>query len=470
MEHFFTVASMEQIPNIHRMEKINTSDNSCFIARELDWLGEIIITRLKLHFKQPAGYNSVEDIPTPDINNDSPAYYEKFILENKLTVIDRICLILSFVPMLKPQLFDCFGIKNSDTGQRFVEFGCVQDKHSLVSIPTFETLLFVLAGNQVSLKLSYIKYFEGHFLFSKKLIIRDNLSEHERFCTQPLIPSPSLVSKLLKEEKEYLPAFSGNFPARRLTTSMEWDDLVLAPDVMQQVDEIRLWTKYGVRMLEEWELSRKMKPGYKALFYGPPGTGKTLTASLLGKYTGKEVYCIDLSMVVSKYIGETEKNLARIFDVAENKEWILFFDEGDALFGKRTQVKDAHDRYANQEVSYLLQKVEDYSGLVVLSTNIKTNIDEAFTRRFQSIIRFPMPNAELREQLWRNTFSPKTTLERSIDLTQTARQYEMPGGSILNVVRYCSLMAMQRGTNAILKSDMEEGIKKEMRKEGKIMN
>ena len=452
------------------MEKINISANSEFIARELSWLGEVIITRLKFHFKQPADYTSIEEIPVPEINDKEPCCYEKFIVEEKLTVQDRLCLILCFVPLLKPQLFDCFGIKNSDTGQRFVEFGCVQDKHSLVSIPTFETLLFVLAGNQVDLKISYIKYFEEHFLFSKKLIFMESLSEHERFSSQPLVPSPSLISKLIKEEKEYLPAFSGSFPARRLTTSMEWDDLVLAPDVMQQVDEIRLWTEYGARMLQEWELGRKMKAGYKALFFGPPGTGKTLTASLLGKYTGKDVYCIDLSMVVSKYIGETEKNLARIFDVAENKEWLLFFDEGDALFGKRTQVKDSHDRYANQEVSYLLQKVEDYSGLVVLSTNLKTNIDGAFTRRFQSIIRFPMPVAELREQIWRKTFSPKTSMEKGIDLTQIARQHEMSGGAILNVVRYCSLMAMQRNTNVILLTDLMEGIKKEMKKEGKIIN
>jgi len=452
------------------MEKIDISDNSSFIARELSWLGDIIITRLKLHFKQPADYTSIDDISAPNIDSNNLTYYESFITDNGLNVIDRICLILSFVPLLKPQLFDCFGIKNSDTGQRFVEFGCVQDKHSLVLIPTIETLLFILAGNKIDLKISYIRYFEEHFLFSRKLILKESLSEHDRFCTRPLIPSPSLVSKLLKEEAEYLPAFSGSFPARRLATSMEWDDLVLAPDVMQQVDEMRLWTEYGARMLDEWELGRKIKPGYKALFYGPPGTGKTLTASLLGKYTGKEVYCIDLSMVVSKYIGETEKNLARIFDIAENKEWILFFDEGDALFGKRTQVKDAHDRYANQEVSYLLQKVEDYRGLVLLSTNLKTNIDEAFTRRFQSIIRFSMPNAAQREQLWRSTFSPKTTLENSIDLPQIADSYEMSGGAILNVVRYCSLMAMQRGSSTILHNDLEEGIRKEMRKEGKIMN
>ena len=128
----------------------------------------------------------------------------------------------------------------------------------------------------------------------------------------------------------------------------------------------------------------------KILFIGAPGTGKKILASLIGQQSGIEVFRIDLSMIVSKYIGETEKNLELVFARAENKGWILFFDEADALFGKRTNIKDAHDKYANQEVAYLLQKIEDYNGLVILATNMKSNIDEAFTRRFQTIIRFPL--------------------------------------------------------------------------------
>jgi SpoVK/Ycf46/Vps4 family AAA+-type ATPase len=128
----------------------------------------------------------------------------------------------------------------------------------------------------------------------------------------------------------------------------------------------------------------------KILFIGAPGTGKKTLASLIGQQSGTEVYRIDLSMIVSKYIGETEKNLSKVFDAAEHKNWILFFDEADALFGKRTDVRDAHDRYANQEVAYLLQRIENYNGLVILATNMKNNIDDAFTRRFQTIIHFPL--------------------------------------------------------------------------------
>lgn len=172
-------------------------------------------------------------------------------------------------------------------------------------------------------------------------------------------------------------------------------------------------------------------------------------------------------MVVSKYIGETEKNLSKVFELAENKDWILFFDEADALFGKRTNVKDAHDRYANQEVAFLLQRVENYPGLVILSTNLKTNIDEAFARRFQIMVRFNMPNAKERELLWRNTFSSSCKMEEELDLRRVAEDYELAGGSILNVVQYCSLQAMNRGENIIRRSDLMEGIKKSMLRWGK---
>ncbi len=138
-------------------------------------------------------------------------------------------------------------------------------------------------------------------------------------------------------------------------------------------------------------LSKKLKPGYKILFYGPPGTGKTMTAALIGRECNMPVCKIDLSMAVSKYVGETEKNLELIFAHVKDKDWILFFDEADALFRKRTEVKDVHDRYANQEIAFLLQRLEDYPGLAILAGNFKSNIDQAFIRRFQSVIHFPLP-------------------------------------------------------------------------------
>jgi SpoVK/Ycf46/Vps4 family AAA+-type ATPase len=263
------------------------------------------------------------------------------------------------------------------------------------------------------------------------------------------------------------PKFSLTFPAKPVETKLDWEDVILEEHTKKQILEILSWLEHGPTLLNDWGLNKRIMPGYRCLFHGPSGTGKTITAGIIGKMTGREVYKIDLSMVISKYIGETEKNLAKIFDKAENKGWILFFDEADALFGKRTEVKDSHDRFANQEVSYLLQKVEDYDGLVILATNFKSNMDDAFSRRFQSIVYFPIPKSEQRLQLWKNAIPTTAKLSPEIDLAQIANKYEMAGGSIMNIIRYAALMAIKSGGGIILQSDLQEGIIREFRNEGK---
>ena len=194
-----------------------------------------------------------------------------------------------------------------------------------------------------------------------------------------------------------------------------------------------------------------------------------MTACLLGKDTGRDVYRIDLSLIVSKYIGETEKNLSNIFDQAENKNWILFFDEADALFGKRTSVSDSHDRYANQEVSYLLQRVEDYNGLVLLASNQKENMDDAFTRRFDNIINFSLPQPDQRLKIWEQAFSEKSSLSKDISLKEIAKGYELSGGAIMNAVGYASLMTLKKNSNEISKADLIAGVRKEYQKEGRTV-
>ena len=265
-----------------------------------------------------------------------------------------------------------------------------------------------------------------------------------------------------------IPRLSMNFPAQHLTTAMEWDDLVLNDHTLTQIKELETWVNHNDTLLYDWEMYKKIKPGYRALFYGPPGTGKTLTASLLGKYTGKEVFKIDLSMVISKYIGETEKNLSRLFDKAQNKDWVLFFDEADAIFSKRTGVRDAHDKYANQEVSYLLQRIEMYPGLTILASNFKDNIDDAFTRRFNSIVFFPMPKPQERFKLWQKAFPKQVNLAANINFEQLARQYELTGSHIMNIVHYCCLCTLERNSTTITAEDIKRGVQKEFAKEGKI--
>jgi len=258
-----------------------------------------------------------------------------------------------------------------------------------------------------------------------------------------------------------------NFPARHIKTQLDWNDLVLHPGTRLQVEEIETWLSHGDTLMADWGMAPKLRPGYRSLFYGPPGTGKTMTACLLGASTKRDVYKVDLSLVVSKYIGETEKNLASVFDQAEHKEWILFFDEADALFGKRTESRDAHDRYANQEVAFLLQRLETFDGIAILASNQRENLDVAFSRRFESIIYFPVPRPEERLQLWRKGFSPQARLEASVDLDAIAREHTLSGGSIMNVVRYASLQALKAGGNSVALDDVEQGIRRELAKEGK---
>jgi SpoVK/Ycf46/Vps4 family AAA+-type ATPase len=222
--------------------------------------------------------------------------------------------------------------------------------------------------------------------------------------------------------------------------------------------------------MNEWGMSKKIKPGFRALFYGPPGTGKTLTATLLGKHFNKEVYRIDLSQVVSKYIGETEKNLEKVFTKAEHKDWILFFDEADALFGKRSNVQNAHDKYANQEVSYLLQRVEDFPGIVILASNFKSNLDAAFIRRFNAIIHFPMPEVAERVQIWKCSLPSKATLAEDVDINAIARKFELSGSAIVSAIHYASLQTISKNSTVISKDDIFEGIKKEYQKEERVFS
>ena len=259
---------------------------------------------------------------------------------------------------------------------------------------------------------------------------------------------------------------SAALPAQRITTPLAWEDLVLDARVRDEIDMIARWVRHSSTLLESWGLQRRLKPGYRSLFYGPPGTGKTLAACLLAKTAGLAVYRVDLARAASGWIGETEKNLAALFDYAAAHDWILFFDEADVLFGKRTESRSANDCAHNQQVAYLLQRIEDYPGIVILETNLRSHMDEAFVRRLQSVIHFAMPDAEQRLRLWRDIFSDSGfALAADVDIQRLADDHELAGGGIVNVLRHAALLAAERNPPVASAEDLRQGILRELRKE-----
>jgi ATPase family associated with various cellular activities (AAA) len=227
--------------------------------------------------------------------------------------------------------------------------------------------------------------------------------------------------------------------AARLPPGYHWDDLVVPDRQLELLQSISAYLRHRDRVLSDWGYERSVArtQGLKVLFAGESGTGKTMAAQVLAAELGLELFRVDLATIVSKYIGETEKNLDRIFNAAEGSNAILFFDEADALFGKRSEVSDSHDRYANIEVAYLLQKMEGYAGAVILATNFRRNIDDAFVRRLDFVIDFPFPEAEDRKRIWKLLLPPEAPLGDDIDIDFLATQFKLSGGSIRN----CSLSA-----------------------------
>lgn len=443
-----------------------TTLNALYLEADFSWLATVIQTRFDLYFDRETTYNSIYEIEPPEIQPEE-SIYGHFVHHYEMNVPERLIFLLALAPHIKPHLLDVFFMPNAELRRGFTEFGGIKGQLHNGFMPTAETALFLLSGGELPLRMEFEYLFERDHFFAKHNILKlENPPFMEPRYSGAMNVSYEVVD-LIVRGKVRKPDFSRDFPAKLLETTVTWDDLVLSSQTQEQLRELQAWIQYESTLMNEWEMQKTLKPGYKSLFYGPPGTGKTLTATLLGKLYNKDVYRIDLSSVVSKYIGETEKNLENIFERVSYMDAILFFDEADALFGKRTNVSEAHDRYANQEVSYLLQRIEDYDGLVILASNFKSNIDDAFLRRFQSVVHFPMPDTHERLRLWKQTFSGKSTFESSVNLREIAASHKLAGGSITNVVRYASLMTIQRQSEVILLSDIQNGIRRELRKEGK---
>jgi hypothetical protein len=439
------------------------TSNEINLDASLDWICALIAGCLSVNFGSAADFE-----PKPLTLQEGDCWLSRFVRNEDTSAHEFSMLMLALLPHVRPGALDKLIAQHSPEGGDFPEFGGVRSATHRGFMPTGETAQFILAGDNLAARIETQRILSSEHWFSRMGVMRlEPVNQGEPLMSGRLILGSEIVETIITG-KVSRPAFSLDFPAEYIETSLDWSDLVLGPATRAQINEIQHWITHNDTLLE-WGMRKRMKPGYRALFYGPPGTGKTLTATLLGKHTGKDVFRVDLSRVISKYIGETEKNLSRLFDKAENKNWILFFDEADALFSRRTDIRDAHDKYANQEVAYLLQRIEGYNGLVILASNQRANIDDAFVRRLQAIIPFPMPRPEERYEIWRKTFPAQIELADDIDWHRIAARHELTGASILNVTQFCAIDALARASRRVDLKSLEAAIKREYVKEGKIV-
>lgn len=259
-----------------------------------------------------------------------------------------------------------------------------------------------------------------------------------------------------------------NSLARKINPRRKWQDLVLAAPVKEQLEEICAFVRHKETVYSEWGFDKKLSlgKGLNILFAGPSGTGKTLAAEIIAGEVGLDLYKIDISGIVSKYIGETEKNLKKIFGEAEIGNAILFFDEADALFGKRSEVNDSHDRYANIEVNYLLQQMEEHEGIIILASNYKKNLDDAFLRRLQFAVEFPIPDEASRKEIWIGMFPENARLGEDMDFNFLSK-FKLTGGNIKNIALLSAVLAAD-GSGVIGMKEILRALKREFQKMGKI--
>ncbi|RAX01828.1 MULTISPECIES: ATP-binding protein [unclassified Photorhabdus] len=336
----------------------------------------------------------------------------------------------------------------------------------------------------------------GATLTDKETLMKTSLSENiaqkiniTRLCqrfsftaeTLPLILEEAYQYQMIRqpegqlEETDLRQALSfraqQNFGklAQRITPKRSFDDLVVSDTLAQQLKEIISAINYRDQILGAgFQEKISYGTGISALFYGESGTGKTMAAEVIAGYLGVDLIKVDLSTVVNKYIGETEKNISRIFDLAEADSGVLFFDEADALFGKRSETKDAQDRHANIEVSYLLQRLENYPGLVILATNNRSHLDSAFNRRFTFITRFTYPDEELRKKMWQVIWPEQLTLSNEIDFAHLAKRADLTGANIRNIALLSSILAVDDNCEQIENRHIDRAVILELNKTGRL--
>ncbi len=442
------------------MDELHEYSINPFLEQEFEWLKQIIHFRFEHFFQKEKTSASIDDFSPPLIGTHTG--YEQFLLDFQLDLNERLVIAMALATTLKPELFNLFHLENKVTGKQYNEFGGLIENNSFT--PTYRTAAFLLNDEPEALPLSIYALFEQNHIFTSSGIMNFSSSNFQKRLDTPIKLSLE-TEYLILTGKPYKAEFNSDFPAQEISTPLEWEDLVISKKALLELKEVLAWFDCEDLFKNDLHYSKWLKKGYRVLFHGASGTGKTLTASLIGKTVNKPVYRVDLSMVVSKYIGETIKNLEKVFARAERNRWILFFDEADAIFGNRTNTSSSNDRHANQEVAYLLQRIENFPGMIILATNLKKNMDMAFHRRFQSIIYFHAPDREQRKQLWQRIFPKELGLSQTF-INEMADAYELNGGSLINVLQTARIRS-DKSTSLLSENAVRIAVQKEIEKSGK---
>ncbi|MGD1846236.1 MAG: ATP-binding protein [Salibacteraceae bacterium] len=453
-------------PILFYQDELNQSivtSNASMLLAEKRWLTEVVVQRVNAI---ESGSVFDDDLLTPIILTESGAFAD-LVHSWRLNASERLLLLVGLLPYIAPQTLTALLRDEQHVLRvRFPEFGGVIDPGSRHFIPTMQTALFLLCGADEEQAMYQELFFrEKSRLFRDGVLQEqpsDGTNERTNARNQLLLVMPEYVDYLLTTRKPN-PGFGRSFPATQVQSPLTWDDLVLPPATRKGVNEFVQYLEVLPTLVER---SKRFNASTPCLFYGSPGTGKTLTASLIGKHLSREVYKVDLSMVVSKYVGETEKNLAYLFDRAKGRDWILFFDEADSLFSSRTSVGSAQDKWANLEVSYLLQRLEEHQGVTILSTNLKGNLDNAMIRRFRFMINFARPNLSERKILWQKSLPAYYHYAEDVDLTQLA-QHDLTGANIANILLKACVSAELAQGNTVTREMLLHAIRDEFLKENR---
>ncbi|KOY86202.1 hypothetical protein AD998_08630 [bacterium 336/3] len=435
----------------------NFTSNTQALEKELEWL----ITIIQARFKEITEDKVIKFPNPPQLIQKS--YYNAFlenVPENLKTPV-RLLLILSMAKALRPSVLELLHVNNPYTQKNYANFGIIAENSFVM--PSVQTFLYLATGENIA-----DRVFLGNFFNPDNIFLANNIIElrgQSKDLYQKTIHISDEYFEYFTTGNSYQYQYSEDFPATLYTTEENWDDLILPERTTFYLQDIFAWMRNYNTIVQD-PTFKKFTKGMKFLLHGEPGTGKSISVALFGKDFGKPVYRIDLSQVVSKWVGETSKNIGKIFDIARNKDWILFFDEGDALFGKRTENNSANDRYGNQEIAYLLQRIEDHKGIIFMATNKLPNMDKAFVRRFNVRVPFPIPDANTRYDIWCEAF--KDLELGNVNFEYFAAKVDNTGASIRSFARYCKIWMLEKNMKHLNHDEVAGLLQTHLEHEGKI--